>query len=343
MLGIRVRRFNAEKLRLELRKLGLLDSDWKAEKDASYVYFPVKKQPPIELLNQFDAEIIEKSFRPSTRKRTLTDLLKDVLSPHELATLPTAIDIVGDIAIIELPEDLISKGEVIGKTIMKIHRNVKAVYAKKPVSGEFRIRGLIHLAGERKTLTVHKEYNVSLLVDVAKAFFSPRLSWEHNRVANQVTANEVVVDMFTGVGPFAIHIAKKVRLSIVYAIDLNPYAYELLLKNIRLNRVRGNVVPLHGDASEILEKMPKGFASRVIMDHPSEAHKFLGSALYALKRGGKIHYYRFMAGDNPVRMAAKELTQLASKIGRKIKILYGRKVKSSAPREWLVVVEGKAT
>ena len=68
---------------------------------------------------------------------------------------------------------------------------------------------------------------------------------------DQVKRGECVVDMFAGVGPYSILIAKTQPQSIVYAIDLNPEAVRFLRGNVLLNKVADRVIPLHGDAEQI--------------------------------------------------------------------------------------------
>ena len=103
---------------------------------------------------------------------------------------------------------------------MEVHPNVRAVFAKSGwVSGTERIMPLRYVAGENRTQTIHKEHGCSFKVDLSKVFFSPRLSSEHQRIAKLVDEGERVVDMFAGVGPFSILIAKGLSDVRVEAID----------------------------------------------------------------------------------------------------------------------------
>ena len=343
VLGVKVGKRNAEVVRRALRAAGLIDPRFRVLRDEEHVYFPVLGSPGPGVLEGIEYELVDMEFPVKRRRpRDFIELLEGELSDLELAAVPRAIDLVGDIAVIELPDELLEKGEVIGRAIMRFYRNVRAVYAKRPVRGVYRVRELIHLAGERRTTTIHREYGVVFKVDIARVFFSPRLGWERARVANLVRPGEVVVDMFTGVGGFAIHIARRVPCR-VYAIDINPDAYRLLLENIRLNRVEGAVHPYLGDAREIVRQGLMRVADRVIMDNPSMSHEFVDVALDALKReGGTIHFYHFESGERPVEEAVNRFTSLVEACGRRVRnIRYARKVKSSAPYEWLIVVDGE--
>src|SRR5438309_10906401 len=151
--------------------------------------------------------------------------------------------------------------------IMEVHPNVRSVYAKSgEVSGAERIRPLRYIAGENRTHTIHKEYGCLFKVDLSKAFFSPRLSTEHQRVAQMVEEDERVIDMFAGVGPFSILIAKRLGDVRVEAIDANPQAIQLLRENARANKVESKVHANLGDAREVIQKELTQIASRVIMN-----------------------------------------------------------------------------
>ncbi|MEM3513211.1 MAG: methyltransferase, partial [Thermoplasmata archaeon] len=144
------------------------------------------------------------------------------------------------------------------------------------------------VAGKKKTITLHKEYGLVFEVDLAKVYFSPRLANERQFVCSEIVSPSVVIDMFAGIGPFSITIAKKHPEASVYAIDKNPDAYTLLLKNIARNHIK-NVFPACGDAVAEIQKLPD--ADYIIMNLPHSAEKFLLDAIKKLKKNGKIFLY----------------------------------------------------
>ncbi|RLE48473.1 MAG: hypothetical protein DRJ31_07165, partial [Candidatus Methanomethylicota archaeon] len=280
--------------------------------------------------------------RVSKKPRDLIEALSDVLSPAELSFVPKSFDIIGDIAVIELPDELLHVKEIIGKALLTIYDNVKAVYMKHgKVDGTYRIRPLEHIAGELKTETVHREYGCVFKLDVMKVYFSPRLSWEHWRIASQVAEGETVVDMFAGIGPFSIMIAKNKANVKIYAIDINPDAVRYLEENIKLNNVQGKVVPILGDAKQVIENKLRGVADRVIMNLPGEAISFVDAACKTLKKaGGIMHFYSFTSEERGFANIEEALTREVLKSGRTIKqILSKRIVRPVAPRTWQVVLD----
>ena len=198
--------------------------------------------------------------------------------------------------------------EAMAKQIMTIHKGIKTVLSQtSPVKGDHRVRELRLLAGENKTVTKYKEAGCIFSVDVEKCYFSPRLNHERLRIASQVSPNEIVVNMFAGVGCFSIIIAKKVPQTKVYSIDINPTAYQYMQENVRMNRVFGKVVPLLGDSKEIVETQLQGVADRVLMPLPEKALEYLPAALSALKKsGGWIHYYDFQHAHEKKTQSRKQ-------------------------------------
>jgi len=264
------------------------------------------------------------------------------LPPHLLASLPRALDIVGDIAIIEIPAELKAHERLIGEAILIVHKNVRTVLAKAgAVSGTYRLRGFEVVAGENKTVTIHKEYGCKYHVDITKAYFSPRLSQEHNRVASLVKKGGTVVDLFAGVGPFSVLIAKNNAEAEVYAVDMNPEAIKLLERNIRLNKVENRVIPIQGDAKQTVEERLMGIADRVIMNLPEKALEFVDTACKAIKpAGGTVHYYAFIRLPDSLENAQQRFSRAVEKAGRKMDaLLFAKTIRETAPYEWQVVLD----
>jgi tRNA (guanine37-N1)-methyltransferase len=249
---------------------------------------------------------------------------------------------VGDIAIIEIPETLKAYETIIGQAIMKAHKNIKAVHAKAgAISGVYRIRDLTPIAGENRTRTVYNEYGCQYHVDVAKAYFSPRLSNEHHRVAALVKAGEVVADLFAGVGPFAVLIGKLCPDAKVYAVDINPDAVELLKINAHINKVEGRVCPLLGDARELAKGKLHGVADRVIMNLPETAIDFVDAACQTVKpTGGIVHFYGFIRKPDTIEDLEARFTRIVEDQGRKVTAFQcAKSVRETAPYEQQMVLD----
>ncbi|MEA2089254.1 MAG: class I SAM-dependent methyltransferase family protein [Thermoproteota archaeon] len=339
-----------EKAILLLSQLNLLNRDLKIDRVNNYLHVPlVRKLLPSDLetlrknLSEFEVATHVFSER-SKRPLNIVDALENRLPPHLLASLPQSVDFVGDIAVLQVPPELKEYEEVIGKALLTVHKRLRTVLAKAgAVEGVYRIREFEVIAGEEKTKAVHREHKCVYHVDLAKVYFSPRLSHEHNRVAQQVREGETVVDMFAGVGPFSILIAKRRRDVQVYAVDMNPNAVQLLEKNLAVNHVAEKVTPILGDAKQIVQERLRGIADRVIMNLPERAIEFVDATCEALKpEGGIIHYYEFTHESKPLETAKVRLTEAVKQAGREVeKVLLARVVRGIAPYAWQVVVDAE--
>jgi tRNA (guanine37-N1)-methyltransferase len=209
--------------------------------------------------------------------------------------LPTSFDIIGSIAILKLSDSLLDYSNQIGKAILSVHKNLNSVAIDSGVKGDFRIRKIKIIAGEKNTETIHKEYGLRLILDLSKVYYSPRLGKEHYRVAKLVRSGEVVLDMFAGIGPFAIMISKYSRASQIYSIDINKHAMEYLIKNIDLNKVQ-NIFPLEGDARKLIHRIP--LVDRVIMNLPFDSDKFIDLAFQKMNIHGIIHLHKIINVDH---------------------------------------------
>jgi tRNA (guanine37-N1)-methyltransferase len=349
-LCMKVEKIHGEKALVLAKKLGITNRKFKIHQNTNHIYVPLVRQPEKNELTKLksqlpDFELATEVFtKKKQQRKTLAQVLENQLPPHLLASLPRALDIVGDIAIIEIPPELNVHESLIGEAILKTHKNVRTVLAKAgAVSGTYRLRSFEVIAGEHRTNTIHKEYGCQYHVDVATAYFSPRLSHEHNRVASLVQKGETVVDLFAGVGPFSVLIAKKNWDARVYAVDINPEAAEFLKRNIRLNRVENRVIPIQEDAKKAVEERLLGVADRVIMNLPEKAIEFVDTACRAVKpSGGTVHYYAFIRLPDSLENAQLRFSEAVEKAGRKVGVfLFAKTIRATAPYEWQIVLDAK--
>lgn len=229
----------------------------------------------------------------------LKNILSNILSSDEVSQVYSAFDQIGDIVIIKIPNELMPKKKFIADTILAHVKSAKAVFAQvSPVRGDYRVRNLEFIAGENRTITEYKEHGCRFRVDVAKTYFSPRLSTERLRIANMVGEGETIVNMFAGVGTYSILMARMNKTCKVYSIDSNAVAAELCEANAKLNKVQDRVVSIHGDAAEVIKDKLAGQADRVLMPLPESAKEFVDSAVLALKKKGVVHYFIHIRADN---------------------------------------------
>ncbi|MFW9830773.1 MAG: class I SAM-dependent methyltransferase family protein [Candidatus Thorarchaeota archaeon] len=335
-----------EQVRVLLANQELLDTDFPITKEGSQLFLPLRggisKQQLIALEKQTGPlTLVNKELAPIQRKPTdLASALKGKLPESMIECLPQSLDIIGEIAIVELDDNLVPYEHAIGEGLIAVNARVSTVFAKEGgVEGICRIRPLRRIAGKDQVTTVHTEYGVHLAIDVTKTYFSPRLGTEHDRVTGLIQPHEVIIDMFTGVGPFAILAAKRQPVK-VYAIDINEDAIACLRKSLELNRLTGTVIPQIGDARTIIQNQLVGTAHRVIMNLPNDAFSFLDAAALAIKStGGIMHFYGITTETQSLDILSKNVLSELAKHGRRAQIINTRIVRPSAPFEFQIVLD----
>ena len=231
------------------------------------------------------------------RRKKLPRLIRLALQKAKVNCPTSGVDVIGDIAIVRLPELTIVEKRRVARSLLEEMKNLGTVVEQRGgIEGEYRLRKLRHLAGEIRTTTLHRENGCAFRVDVAKCYFSPRLSTERLRVARSAKRGERVLNMFAGVGPFSILIAKLSGARVV-SCELNRTAAKLHIENSALNDVEELVTVVRGDAMNLPSRLAGKF-DRIVMPLPEKADRFLPVALRMAERGGTIHYYRHLLGEN---------------------------------------------
>ncbi len=313
---IRVPKRAGEDTRQKLLGLGVIDKNLRIRSEGGDLLIPVVK--PIE---GYDME-----------KGDFEVVIKEKSLQEELGFFP-AYEVIGDIAIIDQYE---SDAQRIAEALTRGKKIKTVVQAKSAVEGEYRTREYTFLAGEKRTETLYRENGCRYLLDVSKVYFTPRLATERMRIAGQVKGGDKVVDMFAGVGPFSILIAKKSPSSLVIAIDKNPVAIKYLKENVRLNRV-ANVEIREGDVREEIRGISD--ADHVIMNLPHSSLEFLGQAFSAVKTGGVVHLYAIAHEDDLFDGLWRRIEEEVRQFSREVVAVERRIVRPYAPYQYNVCVE----
>lgn len=316
--------------RIKLMENGQMNMDYRIKTEDGFGYIPINDNIEGYEIVCMHLEAMKKV------PHNFAELLEGELTPDEIENLRTSFDTIGDIVILEIPDELIDKKYVIGEAALKFTKR-KAIYMKtSAVKGTTRIRDLEFLAGDDDSVTIHKEHGIRLKMDVREVYFSPRLATERKRVMESVADGEKILDMFCGIGPFPIVIAHYKNADIT-AVDINEEAIKYLDENINLNKLKGNVHTYCGDVREVSKSFNSKF-DRIIMNLPGLAYTFLDLAVDLIEDGGIINYYEF---SDSYEQGAKRLKDACKKAGKQVEIINCRKVKSTSPGEWHVAIDGK--
>jgi len=271
---------------------------------------------------------------------SLKQVLKNKLTKKELAALVTSYDVVGDIAIIEIPSILKPKEKLVAEAIMQLNKHIKVVCKKVGIHrGIYRRQKLKIITGERRKTTIHRENKVLIKLHLEKVYFSPRLSTERLRIAKQVKPNETVLVMFSGVAPYCLVIAKNASPKVIYGIEINPVAHRFAEENVKLNKLEEKIRLYLGDVRIVVPMLKKKF-DRIVMPLPLGGENFLDTALSAIKKGGIIHFYDFKDVTG-FEIAKEKVLKACKKARKKCKILRLVKCGQIAPRTYRICIDFK--
>ncbi len=241
----------------------------------------------------------------------LKNALKDVFAKDEIEKVYSSFDIIGDIIIIKIPDELDGKKEIIAKILIKKIKTIKTVFQQiSSVQGEYRTRKLC-------------------------------LSTERLRVSKLIKNNEIIVNMFAGIGTYSIILAKKNPDCIIYSIDSNPDANDLCIINSKLNKVQDRVIPILGNARTIISTQLKGKATRVLMPLPEQASEFIDSAIMALENNkGIIHYFAHIKAKSKLNALEEGKLNCHNNFqSYQYKIICGRVIREVGPRIYQTVFD----
>lgn len=270
----------------------------------------------------------------------LKEVLKNKLTKKELSLVCSGFDIVGNIAVIEIPDELKKKQKIIANAVLKLNPHIKTVLKKSGIHyGEYRRQKMVYLAGVKTKIAEHKESGIKMLVDVEKCYFSSRLGTERLRIAKQVKPDEEILVMFSGVAPYPLVFARNSRAKVVYGIEKNPVAHKLAEKNVVLNKFWEKIMLIRGDVKQVVPMMHKKF-DRILMPMPKTAVEFLPVAFKAAKKGTVIHYYDF-GREKEFNFLKEKVKKACKENKKKCKILKTVKCGNYSPGVYRVCVDFK--
>ncbi len=332
MQAVKVPKKEAEQVKKELIKKGVFDEEVKPETSESYAYFPLKRK--IET----SYEIVDKDLEERKDNPTFEEIVREKIPEIDFSELKTSQDLIGDIAIIEVSEELEPYEHELGEALMEAKPYLKTVLKKGKHTGTYRTQKLDWLAGKKTKETVHIENNVKLKVNVEKVYFSPRLANDRKIIAEQVNPHEKVLVMFSGCAPYPCVIAKNAEAKKVVGVEINPVAHKYGLQNVELNNLEN--VELHqGDVGEIVPQLKENF-DRIVMPAPDNANEYLETAIKKANKETVIHYYDFLPEED-LKRGKRLVEETSQRLDADVKILNIRQAGQISPGKFRTCTEFK--
>lgn len=276
-------------------------------------------------------------------KENLKRKLEGIISEEESSLLPRGFQTVGSAIIIKLNLKLLKSKNIIGEKCLELLPSIKSVYLNLGIiKGQFRTPEKIEfLAGEDNPIVEHKEHNVIYRFDITKIMFSKGNLNERKLLTTFVRENEIIVDMFAGIGYFSLPIAIHAKPKKIFSIELNPDSYKFLQENIKLNHVKDIIVPIQGNSKEEIIKLSNNGirADRVIMGVFPAPKGYIKEALTVMKETGTIYHYEGIREKDNYLSLFKEFEDIAKTKNVKCELISKRFVKSYGPNLYHIVID----
>lgn len=246
------------------------------------------------LLND-DAVCMRKVYKSPEKmmKESVCSLLRAKRMPLQLLEqLPTRWEHLGDIVVLPKASFKDPVWDYIGEELWPMV--AKALGAKRLAR-----QGRILPTGTRdSTLEIlvgdggwatHQENGILYSFDATKCMFSSGNLSEKLRMASLDCRDEIIADLFAGIGYFVLPFLVKAKAKLVYACEWNPHALKALEHNINANSVADRCVILEGDNRVTA---PKGVAHRVCLGLLPSSECSWVTAVRALRvEGGILHVH----------------------------------------------------
>ncbi|MFB6136330.1 MAG: class I SAM-dependent methyltransferase family protein [Halobacteriaceae archaeon] len=299
-----------------LREEGVYDDSRSAgEFGPDAVALPVT-DPPTET----PVREVVRSAALERREDTLEARLRDRgWSDEQVDAAPGSWAVVGDVVLVAFGD--CHDREAVAEELRDLH-GADTVLARHGVSGEHREPDVEVVAGSGETETVHVEHGTKYALDLAEVLFSPGNKAERARMGEVVDPGERVLDMFAGVGYFALPMAR--AGAAVTAVEKNPTAVRYLAENAVLNGVGERVTPVRADCREVAVDP----ADRVVMGYyDATEREYLDAALEALAPGGRLHVHAACPEARLWERPVSRLEDAVAAAGREVTALDRRRVK----------------
>ncbi len=259
------------------------------------------------------------------------------LGAARAALLPRGYVRLGRVAVVRLPAALRPWEPFLGAAYAEELGVASVLVPTGPIEGPWR-RPRLRAIAPGPTETEVLEHGVRWRFDARALMFARGNKAERARLRRVVRPGERVLDLFAGIGYFAIPAALADPSVRVEAVEENPVAYRYLLENVRRNGVADRVRCHLGDNRVV--PLAAGSADRVLLGYLPSAVPWLGRALSLLTAEGGWLSVHLVADARPgPEGAAAEVARDLLARGATVRERHARWVKSYGPGRIHVVVD----
>jgi len=181
------------------------------------------------------------------------------------------------------------EGYNLWKSIAEVFRVKRVAIEHRVKSDDFRSPNLMLLYGDDPVVVINNN-GIKYSYNITKCMFSWGNITEKLRLAEFDCSNEIVVDLFAGIGYFTLVYLVHAKAIKVYACEWNPASCEALANNLKLNKCENRCEILQGDNREVC---PVNVADRINLGLIPTSEMSWETAVNALKikTGGYLHIH----------------------------------------------------
>ncbi len=203
--------------------------------------------------------------------------------------MPAGYQRLGRVLLLRLPERYRPYLDLLGRAWQEELGVATVLLRVGPVDGELRRPRVERIAGTA-TETEVVEHGIRWRFDAGRLMFAAGNRTERQRSGRLVRPGERVVDLFAGIGYFALPAAVVGRADRVVAVEKNPEAFRYLLENAARNGVAERVDARLGDNRRV--PLEPRAADRVFLGYLPDAVPWVGRATELLRPdGGWLHVH----------------------------------------------------
>ena len=209
--------------------------------------------------------------------------------------------------------------------------NVERLARSGEIIGEKRESTVEMLVGEDDWV-IRKENGIKYGYHIKQCMFSSGNINERRRMGEVVSENEVVVDLFCGIGYYTIPILVKDNVKHVYSCEWNINSINALKYNLENNNVEKKCTIIEGDNRKTTDNL-ENIADRVLLGLLPTAEESYHVALKCIKEEGGVLHIHGLSPSNDHEKFLLETSEKLQKIDYNYIITNYKinKIKSYAP------------
>lgn len=210
--------------------------------------------------------------------------------------LPRSFEVLGKTMILNLNNEQRKYKKEIAEYFFEL-QNCKTIFLKNDVVKKtYRTTEYELLLGEDNKDVVYTENAIRFEFNICDVYFNSKLSGAREQLVAKFRKNDVVADLFCGIGPISMQALKKGCY--VIANDINPRAIEYFENIIKINGITANYEVYNEDAKDVISSLVNREINHFVFNLPELSIYFIEHVKGFVK--SELHCYFFCRKNRDV-------------------------------------------